>query len=79
MAQAAVADGEALLAQLLHHRTDDAGTGEDDFRPLRLEADDGAAGIGIQRPVELDLAIDLGAVEDAALNDRRVIGGEAMA
>ena len=69
VAQAAVADGEALLAQLLHDRPDDAGTGEDDFRPLRLEADDGAAGVGILRPVELDLAIDLGAVEDGALDD----------
>ena len=31
-----------------------------------------------QRPVELDLAIDLGAVDDAALNDRGVVGGQAM-
>jgi len=48
VAQAAVADGETLLPQLLHHRAHDAGTGEDDLRPLRLKADDGAAGIGIE-------------------------------
>ncbi len=50
MAQAAIAHGEGLLAQLLHDRPDDARTGENDLRPLRLKTDDGAAGVGIPRP-----------------------------
>ena len=76
--RAAVAHGEALLAQLLHDRPDDAGTGEDDFRPLRLQTDDGAAGLRIPRPVELDLAVDLGTVEDGPLDDGGIIRGEAI-
>ena len=78
MAQAAIAHREGLLAQLLHDRPDDARTGENDLRPLRLKTDDGAAGVGIPRPVEFDLAFDLGAVEHAALDDRRIIVGEPV-
>jgi hypothetical protein len=53
MAQAAITHGEGLLAQLLHDRPDNARTREDDLRPFRLETDDGAARIGIPRPVML--------------------------
>jgi len=62
MAQAAITHGQGFLAQLLHDRPDDARTGENDLRPLRLKTDDGAAGVGIPRAVELDLAFDLGAL-----------------
>ena len=47
MAQAPVAHREGLLAQFFHDRPDDARAGQDDFRPLRLETDDGTASVGI--------------------------------
>ena len=78
VAEAAIAHGERLLAQLLHHRPDDAGAGEDDVGSLRLEPDDRPARLDIARPVELDLAVDLGPVEDAALDDVRVVRGQGV-
>ena len=58
VAKAAVADRQAGLAQLLQDRPHDARAGKDDLRALRLKTDDGAAGLGVARPVKLDLAVD---------------------
>jgi hypothetical protein len=59
MAQAPITHREGLLAQLLHDGPDDARPGENDFRPFRLQPDDGTSAVGIPRPVELDLPIEL--------------------
>ena len=52
-------------AKLVHHGSDDAGPGQDDLRALRLKADDRAPLRRVARAVQLDLAVDLGEVEDA--------------
>ena len=51
----------------------DAGTGEDDLGPLRLQTDDRAATLGIEAAVQLDLAVDLRTGQLAALHHRRVV------
>ena len=79
MAQPAVTDRELRLAELVHHRAHDAGTGEDDFRAFRLQADDAPARIGVLRAVQLDLPVDLGAVEHGALHDLGVVARQAVA
>ena len=79
MAQPAIADRQRVLPELLHDRPDDAGAGEDHVGALRLQADDLAARVDVARPVELDLPIDLVAIEDGALHDVRVIRGHAVA
>src|SRR4051812_35314776 len=71
--QPAVAHRQRLLAELLQHRADDARAGEDDLGALRLEADDLAPLVGGACPVELDLAVDLAAVEHRPLYDVRVV------
>ena len=52
------------MAELLHHRADDAGPGKDDLGARRLESDDLAPPVHVARSVQLDLAIDLFAIED---------------
>jgi hypothetical protein len=47
VAQAAITDRQAVLAQFVHHRAHDAGAGEDDFFALRLQPDDRASPGGI--------------------------------
>jgi hypothetical protein len=71
--QATVADSQRCLAQFFHDHLYDARAGEDDFGALCLQSDDRTALRLIARPVELDLAIDLGAIEDSALYDVRVV------
>ena len=66
--QSPVADRQRPLAQLVHDRPDDAGAGEDDVGALGLQADDRAARLGVARAVALDLAVDLGPVQDRALD-----------
>src|SRR5215510_12558645 len=67
--EAPVAHRERLLSQLLHDRPDDARAREDDVRALGLQTDNRATSLRVAWPVELDLAIDLGAVQDRALDD----------
>jgi hypothetical protein len=57
MTQAAVADPHCVLAELVHHGPDDAGSGQDDVRALRLQADDRATLRRVARAVQLDLAV----------------------
>src|SRR6478752_1670901 len=78
MSQAAVAHGERLISEPAEHGTHDAGTGEDDVRALGLETDDLATLGGAAGVIELDLPVDLGSVEDGALNDVRVVLFQAM-
>ena len=76
--EAAVADRELVALQLVEHRPDDAGAGEDHLGPCRLQADDLATLLGGSTPVELDLALDLSSVEHRAVDDLGVVRGEAV-
>src|SRR5262245_38372399 len=63
VAQAPVAHGHGIAAQLVHHGPDDHGSREDDLGPFGLESHDRSTGLGVPAPVELDLAVDLGPVQ----------------
>src|SRR3954452_3330948 len=78
VAQAAVADPDRVAAEQREHGADDAGAGEDHLGAVRLEPDDLATLVGGATGVELDLAVDLVAVEHAALDDVRVIRDECV-
>ena len=78
VAQAPVAHGDGVGAELRHHRPHDAGAREDHLGPLGLQPDDPAALLGGRGAVALDLAVDLGAVEDGALNDLGIVGREPV-
>src|SRR5215469_13998841 len=69
----AVADGEGVLAQLVHHRLDDACARQDDVSPLRLQSDDFAAILLRPRAIELDLPLYLGAIDHGPLHDVRIV------
>ena len=69
----AVAHDQRVAAELRQHRAHDAGTGENDLGPIRLEADDGSPLVGRPSSVELDLPVDLGSIEPGALDDVRVV------
>ena len=70
VAKPTIADGQAGLVPSLSITGDDARAGQDDLRALRLESDDLAPTIRVARPVLLDLPVDLGSIEDRALDDR---------
>src|SRR4051812_10264002 len=76
--QTAVADGERFAAELGEHGADDAGAGKDDVRAIGLQAGEVPALIAVAGAVELDLPIDLGTVEDRAVDDVVVVGGEPV-
>src|SRR6478672_4156245 len=76
--ETAIAHGHRLLLELRENGPDDARTGEDDLRAFRLEPDDFAPAVGVPRPVQLDLAIDLREVEDRAVDDVRVVRREGV-
>jgi hypothetical protein len=57
VAQAAVADREALAAELGEDAAHDAGAREDDGRAVGLQADDLPSLLGITGAVELDLTV----------------------
>ena len=78
VAEAAVAHGELVPAQLVHDHAHDARPGQDDVGASRLEADDLPACLRVAGAVQLQLAIDLGAVEDRSLDDVRIVGREAV-
>lgn len=78
MAEAAVADRELVAVQLVEHRPDDARTGENHLGSRRLQPDDLPPALGRSTPVEVDLTIDLGLVEDGSLYDFGVVRGEAV-
>jgi hypothetical protein len=67
------------LSQLLHDRPDDARARKDDVRALGLQADDHATSLGVARAVELDLAVDLGSVQDRALDEVGIVSGQTEA
>ena len=73
VAQAPVTHGQRVLAQPLHDGPHDAGTGQDDVRPLGLQADDRASPRGIpSSSTPSILALDLRErVQHAALRPRR--------
>ena len=75
----AVADGERVAAEQLEHGADDAGAGEDDLGAVGLQADDPAALVRGAGAEELDLPVDLAALEHRALHDVGVIGIEPVA
>jgi AbrB family looped-hinge helix DNA binding protein len=70
MAQPAVADFHRVLSEFVHHCPHNAGTGKDDIGALRLQADDRATFRSAVRTVQLDLAVDLGAVSPRADRSR---------
>jgi hypothetical protein len=74
-----VADGQGVASEQREDHTHDARTGEDHLGPVRLQADDRAPLVCVEVAVELDLAIDLRAVEHGALHRVRVIDGELAA
>src|SRR4029079_3896867 len=74
----AIAHGHRLLLELRENGPDDARTGEDHLRAFRLEADDLTPALGGPRPVQLDLAIDLGEIEDRAMDHVRVVRREGV-
>jgi hypothetical protein len=76
--QAAVADREALAAELGEDAAHDAGAREDDRGSVGLQSDDLSALVGVAHAVELDLPIDLGAVQDGAVHDVAVVDREAV-
>ena len=61
------------MPELSHDLAHDAGAGEDDLRPRRLEPDDRAPALGVERPIELDLALDLVDVDLGEVDDVRVV------
>src|SRR5262245_8264467 len=77
MTQPAIAHGQRLMPEFVHHHADDACTGKDDLCPLGLEPGDGTPVVSGQPPVALDLAIDLANVERCALYESRVVPGES--
>src|SRR5262249_28911704 len=78
MSQAAVADRERLPPELGKHCADDACAGENDLGTIGLQADDLPALLGARGAVELDLPVDVGSVEDGAVNEARFVGGESQ-
>ncbi len=76
--QPAVAHDERFAIELRQHREHDAGAREYDLGAVRLEADDGTPLVGCAGAIELDLPVDLGAVEPGALDDVRVVRRESM-
>src|SRR5262245_66567135 len=74
--EAAVTHSQGLRAELRQHGADDARAGENDLRPVRLQADDLAALGGGAGAIELELPVDLRNVEDGALDDVGVVRRE---
>src|SRR5215471_18728104 len=78
MSQAAIADPQSILLELLHHGPDNAGASQDDICALRLQPDYRATLRRVARSVQFDLAIDLGAVEDGTLHNIGIVGLHTM-
>ena len=78
MPQAAVADGHGVLSRKGEDRADDAGAGEDHLGTRRLQTGDLAPLVRRASSVRLDLSVHLGHVDDRAVDDVRVVAGQAV-
>ncbi len=73
VAKSSIANGERIHAQLIQDGQDDARPSEDDVSPLGLQSNDLAPHLNGLRPVQLDLALDLRAVQGGPLDDIRIV------